>query len=230
MLNRARRLGTPGTTRRTPDRVPNRSARRPIPFRRTGARRLLRQAIGLNPAKRRRARRTLRLRGLTYLAGARKIPGRMWDARMKRVPTPIDPQWLAPTVPEPKATVQPGPRHPQPEVQRNMSVSESITDAFAQLARFEASSASEVERLIIEQPEMFATIGDHYSTLADRMVTEMPFDPAVADAVRDLGAAIAAAGQVAEQAHAVMRQAHEADFARTEQPRPGEELWDTGRQ
>jgi hypothetical protein len=190
----------------------------------------------VSPSKvtRRRARRTLRLRGLAYLGGARKIPGMLWDRKLSGLPTAPDPQWLVPTVAEPKLKTPAGPKFPAtsptPEVKRNMSVSESVTDAFAQIARFEASSASEVERLIIEQPEMFKAIGADYVVLADRMVTEMPFDPSVADAVRELAAAIAAVGQVAEQAHIVMRQVHEADFARTEQPRPNEGMWDTGRQ
>lgn len=110
-----------------------------------------------------------------------------------------------------------------------MSVSDAVSDAFSRLSSFEASSAKEVEQLIMEQPEMFATIGKHYEVLADRMVSDMPFDPAVADAVRDLGAAISAVGQVAEGAHATMRQAHEADFARTESPRPDEDMWNPER-
>ncbi len=227
---------------KTPNRAPNRTRKRPVPYRKAPTGMLLRQGLGLpirtkagkvklpSTTQRRRARRTLRLRGLAYIAAARHLPGKLWDAQYRRVPQPPLNDWSQPTIPDliPIAPRRPaiaiGPSPTTTEVPR-MSITDVVSDAFAHISGFQAESATEVEQLITEQPEMFKNIGQHYMTLADRMVSEMPFDAAVADAVRDLGAAISAVGDVATQVHQTMRDVHEPDFTRIENPRPREGMW-----
>lgn len=102
---------------------------------------------------------------------------------------------------------------------------ESIMEAFQHLAAFEPSSASEVEQLLLQHHEMLQAVGNSYGVLADRMRDGMPFAAPVADSVREIGIAIASVGGIAQSAHQTMRVAHEADFRRYEDPRPGEDLW-----
>ena len=181
-----------------------------------------------NKTQRLRARRTLRLRGLAHVAGARHLPGKFWDAQFRRIPKPPLKDWSQPTIPD---LIPIAPRRPAiaiapiPTEVSRMSITEAVSDAFSQISGFEAESATQVEQLITEQPEMFKAIGQHYMTLADRMVSEMPFEPAVADAVRDLGAAISAVGDVATQVHQTLRDVHEGDFQRIEHQRSREQIW-----
>lgn len=186
--------------------------------------------------QKRRARRTLRLRGLTYLGASRKLPGKLWDSLYRRVPQAPDPSWKVPTVPDLVPIPMPARKPlqltagPSPKGSTPMSVSDAINDAFAKISGFEPEAASEVEQLIIEQPEMFSDIAKHYETLADRMSSDMPFDPSVSDAMRDLAAGISALNGLASNVHTVMRSVHEADFARTENPRQREDMWNPDKQ
>lgn len=108
--------------------------------------------------------------------------------------------------------------------------SEIITEAFQQLAMFQPESASDMARFLEVHHEMFAQIGTAYATLADRMVSEMPYGNSTADSMRDLGAAFTGLSGVAQEIHGVFRQEHEAELARIESPRPDERQWDTDQQ
>jgi hypothetical protein len=105
-----------------------------------------------------------------------------------------------------------------------------IAEAFNQLAQFQPGSASEMERYLAMQHELFTNIGMAYTVLADRMSSDMPFGPAVADSTRDLGAAFSSLSGLAQDVHATFRQEHEAELARIEAPRPNEQIWDTNAQ
>lgn len=252
MTRRARRLGTPGLVK-TPNRSPSRSVRRPKVFRRVGARKLMRLAVGLPTrkgsswkrptlAQRRKARRTLRLRALTRAWAVRKLPGKVarwhWDRTQAKIPQPPNPAWRQTTIPLPKVTAAPGPKHlvpstvtPTTEV-RSMSSNphQAITEAFAALAAFQPESASDMERFLSFQHEMLSDIGASYNHLADRMTSEMPFGTEVANSTRDLGAAFSGLSGMAQVVHTTFRIVHEDDLARIEAPRPGEGLWDTSAQ
>lgn len=248
-MSRARRLGTPGLNR-TPNRSPSRSSRRPRPFQKARARRLIRLAVGIptrkgsklkrvTPAVRRRARRTLWLRTRTRIWALRKLPGMFgrwhWDRIWTKVPQKPSPEWRIPTVPAPKAVAVPGPKHsvpaPSPITTEAPKMSGNplamIEEAFATLAQFQPESASDMERFLGQQHEMWTGISQSYGLLADRAVSEMPFGSGSADSLRDLGAAAGSLAGLAQDVHATFRQEHEAELARIEAPRPNEQLWDT---
>ena len=235
------RTGNPQRMKRR-NSVPRRTPSRPRPYKRAPARSLWRLALGLparkglrlkrpSVAQRRRARRTLRLRGLAHLWATRKIPGRLnrwhWDRIFAKVPSTIVPQYPQ-TVPEPKAKAQPGKRHTIPPEAPRMSTQphEIISEAFAQLAQFTPDSASDMGRFLEHHHEMFADISRAYLTLADRMQSEMPYGQATPDSMRDLGAAFDGLSSVAQQVHATFRTEHAEKLARLEAPNPGEEQWD----
>jgi hypothetical protein len=207
------------------------------------------------PSKRQaiKARRALRLRSLLFAGKLAKMPHRLtiaagrrwWDGRLARIPGAIDQRWLIPTVPEPKLKTASGPksaipRTPDPTIPGGNVIAfslhrtqgaamhsprEAIADAFAQLAHWEPESGTDVARLMEEFKDMFDTIGTSFTTLADRMQSEMPLAAPVVDSVRDIGAGVLSMGSIAENAHSVMLEEHEADLARQNDPRPGENLW-----
>ncbi len=102
---------------------------------------------------------------------------------------------------------------------------EAAGDAFAQLANFTPQTPEEMEMFLQDLGEMMQQWSGSLTTLADRMSTEMPFAQAVGDTVRDLGAGILALHGAAAATAQTLRQEHDADFARRENPRPGEQLW-----
>lgn len=106
----------------------------------------------------------------------------------------------------------------------------AISEGFAMLAQFQPESASEMERFLANQHEMWTDIAGAYGLLADRAVSEMPFGSGSADSLRDLGAAAGGLAALAQDVHATFRQEHESELARIEAPRPNEQLWDTEKQ
>jgi hypothetical protein len=129
----------------------------------------------------------------------------------------------------PDAIVIPFPTDRRKE-QIRMSARDSITDVMSSIASFEPQSGMEVARFMEEWGDLVNIMGEAFSTLADRMGNEMPIAAPVQDSVRDLSGGFFALSGVAQQAYATMLAAHEADIQRVENPRPGEELWDTGRE
>lgn len=105
-----------------------------------------------------------------------------------------------------------------------------IIEAFAQLAAYQPQSASEMARHLEADHEMWSQIAQSYTTLADRAQSEMPYGPATADGLRDVGAAAGSVGQLAQNLHQVFRSEHEVEIGRIENPRPDEKQWDTGAQ
>lgn len=160
-----------------------------------------------------------------------------WDRIFRRIPQPPPKDGYPVTVPEPKAKAQPGPVHvitflPQKEnsVSSSMGPYQAVTDAFNQLAAFQPESAGEMDRFLAYQHEMFQEISGSYTTLADRMQSEMPYGASSADATRDLGAAFGGLANVAQDVYQAFREEHADELARLENPRPDEGQWDTGRQ
>lgn len=172
-----------------------------------------------------------------------------WDRVQSRIPQTPDPLWLTPTVPDPKLKAQPGRKNPEPrpdgtpdrplvpdaiiipfphdrrEEQIKMSTRDAIADAMNQIAMFEPQSGMDIARFMEEQGDNVSAMGEAFTTLADRMSSEMPLAAPVVDAVRDLGAGLLSLVSLAQDAHATMLAAHEADIQRIENPRPNEGLW-----
>lgn len=175
-----------------------------------------------------------------------------WDGLQNRLPKTPDPLWLTPTVPDPKLKAQPGPKttarpdgtpdrplipdaiiipfpHDRREEQIKMSTRDAINDAMAQIAQFEPQSGMDIVRFLEEQGDNVSAMGEAFTTLADRMASEMPLASPVVDAVRDLGAGLLSLVGIAQDAHGTMLAAHEADLQRIENPRPNEGLWNPDR-
>lgn len=105
-----------------------------------------------------------------------------------------------------------------------------IIEAFAQLAAYHTGSATEMERHLASDHEMWQQIGQSIVSFADSVQTSMPYGPATCDSLRDLGAAVSSIADVAANVHSVFRSEHEVEINRIEQPRPDEKQWDTEQQ
>lgn len=103
-----------------------------------------------------------------------------------------------------------------------------IIEAFAQLAAYHTQSATEMNRHLEADHEMWQQVGQSIVSFADNVQTNMPYGPATCDALRDLGAAVASVAGVAANVHAVFRSEHEVELNRVEQPRADEKQWDVG--
>jgi hypothetical protein len=192
----------------------------------------------------------LRLRGGVWLRSSAKwvakTPARRWDRfydRLPKAPLPLThyTERAGMKVPSgPKTTPRPSPTSPTPSpIDPNSNVIpinrkalsamsdpvDTINEAFHQLATYHPGSAREVEQTTARLAEMFAGIGQSFTVWAQSLTDGQPFEQAFADQIREIGAAVAAVGGVAQEAHRTMRVAHEADFKRFEDPRPDEGMW-----
>lgn len=195
----------------------------------------------------------MRLRSGVYLRhGVRWLattPARSWDrfwSKLPKAPTPLtyhtQPVGMkTPAGPKhPNQAPKPAPSPLAPAIVRDINLmpinqngnviyvsdpNQTIVEAFQQLTAFHPTGAVEVETWLAQHPETLQQVGAAYGALADRMRDQMPFAAPVADAVREIGVALAAAGGIAQQAHQTMRAAHTADFQRFEEPRPDEGMW-----
>jgi hypothetical protein len=224
------KTGNPERMKRR-DRIPRRSALRPKPYKRASARSLWRIGLGLpvrnrknrlrrpTAAQRRRARRTIRLRALARAWAFSKLPARFsrwhWDRIFSKIPGPINPEWLKPTVkptppkpPTPPSTPPSGPGlatvipiHRKGVPSMSTSPHEVIADAFNQLAQFEPEGAGDWERFLASQHEMFTGMSQAYQTLADRAHGGHGFNAQTAEQLQDLAAAVGSLAGMAEGAH-----------------------------
>lgn len=103
-----------------------------------------------------------------------------------------------------------------------------IIEAFNQLATFRTQSASEMERHLASDSEMWQSVGLSIVAFADSVQTTMPYGPATCDGLRDLGAAALAIGQMSQQVYQTFRSEHEEKLQRVENPMAEEEQWDVG--
>ena len=76
-----------------------------------------------------------------------------------------------------------------------------IEDAFNQLAQFEPQTAGEWNQFLAAQPEMWASVSQSLTTLADRARSGQAYDQAVASRLDDLAAAVAAVADIGADAH-----------------------------
>jgi hypothetical protein len=106
---------------------------------------------------------------------------------------------------------------------------ESVTEAYAQLAQYTPESATEIGEFLSRQSDMYSSSADSLRALADRWADEQPLAAPVIEAMQELASSHASLADIAADAYATMRAVHEADFRRLEEPRPGEAAWDTTR-
>lgn len=103
---------------------------------------------------------------------------------------------------------------------------EPVVEAAQQMGGWQPESAEDIIGFFDSLPQVTGAISQMWYTLADRAGSEMPLDPAVAEHLREMGSATAALDQHAQAAGQILRQTHETEVKRIEEPRPAEQTWD----
>jgi hypothetical protein len=75
-------------------------------------------------------------------------------------------------------------------------------------------------------PGFFENLSQALGTLSDRSTADMPLDPSIGDHTGDMASAAQGMADSARELASILRQKHEAEIARVEEPRPAEEVWD----
>lgn len=138
--------------------------------------------------------------------------------------------------PEPQAMghIEPRPQftartpEPKPRTGGGGSHMERLTELIREgFAGFHPENAADLRQMFDDIPEMFASLASGVSALAAKFGEELPVDPAIAEGVGELSTGLAALHDQGDRLKSVFEQAHEAELARIDSPRPNEELWDT---
>ena len=96
----------------------------------------------------------------------------------------------------------------------------------AMTQQYQPESMTEYGQALQALPGVLAAVAEAVAAFPASPDRELPVDPAVADAVQEISAALHGISRQAEDIHGVFRAVHETELARLETPRPGEELWD----
>ncbi|HSA50129.1 MAG TPA: hypothetical protein VLH10_08465, partial [Yinghuangia sp.] len=100
-------------------------------------------------------------------------------------------------------------------------------DMASQAAQYEPQGAMQVLRLMETMPDALTSIANVFKHLAEKADSELPLNPAIAGALGDIHDSLMNAVAGSEELAPLFRAVHEADVARHEDPRNGEEKWDT---
>jgi hypothetical protein len=103
----------------------------------------------------------------------------------------------------------------------------SAEDMFGQASAGEPGGMMGVLAAFDNLPDTLGFIAGTFAVVANRCAEELPLDPAVADAIEDIYKLLMQAADAAEGVSKTFRERHEDDIQRHEDPRNGEELWDT---
>jgi hypothetical protein len=95
---------------------------------------------------------------------------------------------------------------------------------------FEPENAADLDHFLSALPQYFGSVASAFHSLADTLADRYPVEPVVTERLREIGATIAGMSDFSGEAHAAHRSAHERELSRIENPRPGESLWDVGKQ
>ena len=144
----------------------------------------------------------------------------------------------APANPGPAVPVRQGARHartpgspppsgPAPTGATMSSPIAAVTDAVnTHIGGFQPENGEDLDRFLGDLGQFFDDLGSNFIHLADRLGSDFPVNPAVIEAIRELGANAAAQSGVATETYVSHRKEHETEMKRYEEPRPGEEMWD----
>ena len=100
-----------------------------------------------------------------------------------------------------------------------------IADAAQSLAAFNPDEPTEMKSALMSLPGEMRDLGAGIAALAENIAANYPYAPAVADTLRELGAAVSATEQGAEDAAMAFVREHEVDLNRHEAPRANEQHW-----
>ncbi|MEV6465916.1 hypothetical protein [Kitasatospora sp. NPDC051702] len=94
-------------------------------------------------------------------------------------------------------------------------------------ATFDPDGMMQVLAMVEELPDALASIANVFKILSERCDAEFPLDPQVGMALQEIYMFLQLAVGAASEAGPAFRQAHEGDIRRHEDPRNGEDKWDT---
>jgi len=98
----------------------------------------------------------------------------------------------------------------------------------AAATQYDPEGAMQVLRFFETLPAALVSFSNVFKVLAEKADGELPLDPVVADVLGAIHGLLMGAADGAEDIPATFRAVHEADIRRHEEPRPGEDKWDTG--
>ncbi|MEU9074340.1 hypothetical protein [Kitasatospora sp. NPDC048538] len=94
-------------------------------------------------------------------------------------------------------------------------------------ATFDPDGMMQVLAMVEELPDALTSIANVFKILSERCDAEFPLDPQVGMALQEIYMFLQLAVGAASEAGPAFRQAHEGDIRRHEDPRNGEDKWDT---
>lgn len=106
-------------------------------------------------------------------------------------------------------------------------ITQAGEEVVSALGRFDPSNLDELEGVFPDLKELFEGLAAGIKGLSAKFGDDLPVKPHVAEAIGELGAALAGLGDAAEEAHSLFLTAHEDEINRIRNPRPNERIWDT---
>jgi hypothetical protein len=95
---------------------------------------------------------------------------------------------------------------------------------------FKPENINDLTGMFDDLPEFWNQFADGIRTLASRFDDELPVDPAVAEAIREMGATVVGLREHCVEMAALFERAHEAELKRLREPRVNEKMWDVQNQ
>lgn len=116
------------------------------------------------------------------------------------------------------------------EATSNLGVS-AVTEAIREhVAGFQPQHMTQIAGFLAGLDEMFTSLGEALSVVAQRWANEEPVDAAVTEHLQQLAGHAGTLGEWARQTEALFRMAHDTEITRLETPRPNEQHWDVSNQ
>ncbi|MFJ6212169.1 hypothetical protein ACIQGZ_02355 [Streptomyces sp. NPDC092296] len=116
---------------------------------------------------------------------------------------------------------------PQGEPMSGFDFSDAATEMHAAALSYEPDGMMQVLAAFETMPEALTTIANTFGVIAERSDSEFPLDKLVGEALNEVYNLLMQAATASEEVVKTFRAVHEADIARLEDPRAGEEKWDT---
>ncbi|MCD0482040.1 hypothetical protein LO771_06320 [Streptacidiphilus sp. ASG 303] len=104
---------------------------------------------------------------------------------------------------------------------------EAASEMYAAATSFEPDGMMQVLASMESMPEALTSVANTFRILAERCDSEFPLDSAVGEALNEVYERLMQAVTASEEVAKTFRTRHEGDIARHEDPRTGEDKWDT---
>jgi hypothetical protein len=102
---------------------------------------------------------------------------------------------------------------------------ESFSESVGGYQMPDSKAVPDVDDFLGSFGDMFRTMGDSLTGLADSFASDTPVDQAVAEYIREVAAGLTNMGEGGDEVHQTWREANAADIERHESPRPAEEAF-----